>query len=212
MSPLKGDLVMAETEWSELLKRVKDELALLVKFVDKTRNGLDSIESTVKLSTEKFPEASRQIDLVAGELENAANNIITLLESMMLEQERTQYLIKSLSEWIISVSADNKDKASDAIGQLGAINMKLKKDLMEIFSNLSFQDLTGQKLKKVMTSLSSVETRLLELALTFDIVGDKGKIHKTKKDMLDVLNEAKKEEPMKLNQDVVDKILRELGA
>ncbi|MEK6791536.1 MAG: protein phosphatase CheZ [Deltaproteobacteria bacterium] len=203
---------MAETEWSELLKRVKDELALLVKFVDKTRNGLDSIESTVKLSTEKFPEASRQIDLVAGELENAANNIITLLESMMLEQERTQYLIKSLSEWIISVSADNKDKASDAIGQLGAINMKLKKDLMEIFSNLSFQDLTGQKLKKVMTSLSSVETRLLELALTFDIVGDKGKIHKTKKDMLDVLNEAKKEEPMKLNQDVVDKILRELGA
>ena len=64
---------------------------------------------------------------MAGELENAANNIITLLESMMLEQERTQYLIKSLSEWIISVSADNKDKASDAIGQLGAINMKLKK-------------------------------------------------------------------------------------
>ncbi|MBI5235778.1 MAG: protein phosphatase CheZ [Deltaproteobacteria bacterium] len=203
---------MPETEWSELLKRVKDELALLVKFVDKTRNGLDSIESTVKLSTEKFPEASRQIDLVAGELENAANNIITLLESMMLEQERTQYLIKSLSEWISSVSADNKDKASDAIGQLGAINIKLKKDLMEIFSNLSFQDLTGQKLRKVMTSLSSVETRLLELALTFDIVGDKGKVHKAKKDMLDVLSDAKKEEPMKLNQEVVDKILRELGA
>lgn len=203
---------MAETEWSELLKRVKDELALLVRFVDKTRNGLDSLESTVKLSTEKFPEASRQIDLVAGELENAANNIITLLESMMLEQERTQYLVKSLSEWINSVNADNKDKAVDAIGQLGAINMKLKKDLMEIFSNLSFQDLTGQKLKKVMTSLSSVETRLLELALTFDIVGDKGKIAKSKKDMLDVLNDAKKEEPMKLNQEVVDKILRELGA
>lgn len=203
---------MPETEWSELLKRVKDELALLVKFVDKTRNGLDSIESTVKLSTEKFPEASRQIDIVAGELESAANNIITLLESMMLEQERTQYLIKSLSEWINSVSADNKDKAVDAIGQLGAINMKLKKDLMEIFSNLSFQDLTGQKLKKVMTSLSSVETRLLELALTFDIVGDKSKVHKAKKDMLDALSETKKAEPMKLNQDVVDKILRELGA
>lgn len=203
---------MPETEWSELLKRVKDELALLVKFVDKTRNGLDSIESTVKLSTEKFPEASRQIDLVAGELESAANNIITLLESMMLEQERTQYLIKSLSGWINSVSSDNKDKAVDAIGQLGAINMKLKKDLMEIFSNLSFQDLTGQKLKKVMISLSSVETRLLELALTFDIVGDKGKVHKAKKDMLDALSETKKAEPMKLNQDVVDKILRELGA
>lgn len=201
---------MADNDWNEALTRVKTELSVLVKFVDKTRNGLDSLQSTVKISSEKFPEASKQISSVAGEIENAANNIITLLESMMLEQEKAQYLIKSLSSWLKGVPLEDKAKVTEALAQLDGINTRQKRDLMEIFTNLSFQDLTGQKLKKVIASLSMIESKLLELALTFDF-GDNIK-KEEKKEMLNELKETHAAEPMRLNQDVVDKILKELGA
>jgi len=201
---------MADNDWNEALTRVKTELSVLVKFVDKTRNGLDSLQSTVKISSEKFPEASRQITSVAGEIESAANNIITLLESMMLEQEKAQYLIKSLSTWVKGIPLEDKPKVVEALSQLDGINTRQKRDLMEIFTNLSFQDLTGQKLKKVIASLSIIESKLLELALTFDF-GDSIK-KEDKKEMLNELKETHAAEPTRLNQDVVDKILRELGA
>lgn len=201
---------MADNSWNDALGRVKSELAVLVKFVDKTRNGLDSLQSTVKISSEKFPEASKQISSVAGEIESAANNIITLLESMMLEQEKAQYLIKSLTSWVVTIPLDDKPKVVEALSQLDGINTRQKRNLMEIFTNLSFQDLTGQKLRKVIVSLSMIETKLLELALIFDFNDTIKK--EDKKVMLTELKETHAAEPMRLNQDVVDKILRELGA
>ncbi|MBI5561955.1 MAG: protein phosphatase CheZ [Deltaproteobacteria bacterium] len=201
---------MADNNWNDALQRIKGELSLLVRFVDKTRNGLDSLQSTVKIGSEKFPEASRQITAVAGEIEHAANNIITLLESMMLEQEKAQYLIKALAGWVAGIPDPERSKASEALVQLDWINTRQKRDLMEIFTNLSFQDLTGQKLKKVIASLSIIESKLLELALTFDFTDSIKK--EEKKEMLNELKETHAAEPMRLNQDVVDKILKELGA
>ncbi|MBI5969914.1 MAG: protein phosphatase CheZ [Deltaproteobacteria bacterium] len=200
---------MGNEDWNDVLKRIKDELSVLVRFVDKTRTGLDSLQTTVKLSSEKFPEASRQLSAVAGELENAANNIIALLENLLMEHEEAQDVIRSLHEWAAGLSPEEKKKGAALFGKLEGISNSMKKDLMEIFSSLSFQDLTGQKLKKVVEGLSIVESKLLELAINFDF-NDTIKL-RDKKAMLNELKEVANE-PMKLNQDVVDKILKELGA
>ena len=101
---------MADNDWNDVLKRIKDELSVLVRFVDKTRTGLDSLQTTVKLSSEKFPEASRQLSAVAGELENAANNIIALLENLLMEHEEAQGVIKSLHDWAAGLPAEEKKK------------------------------------------------------------------------------------------------------
>ena len=199
---------MGTSDWNDVLKRIKDELSVLVRFVDKTRTGLDSLQNTVKISSEKFPEASRQINAVAGELENVANHIIALLENLLQEHEENQKLIKSLSDWINALSVDNKEEGMKMIARLDTVSVGVKKDLMEIFTSLSFQDLTGQKLRKVLESLSVVESKLLELAINFDF-NDSIKL-RDKKAMLNELKEVSNE-PMKLNQDVVDKILKELG-
>ncbi len=200
---------MADNDWNDVLKRIKDELSVLVRFVDKTRTGLDSLQTTVKISSEKFPEASRQLSAVAGELENAANNIIALLEDLLMEHEEAQGVIKSLHDWASGLPPEEKKKGVVLFGKLEGINSAMKKGLMEIFSSLSFQDLTGQKLKKVVEGLSIVESKLLELAINFDF-NDTIKL-RDKKAMLNELKEVANE-PMKLNQDVVDKILKELGA
>lgn len=189
--------------WNEVLNKLRGELSSLASFIDKTRQGIDTIETTVKVGSEKFPEASNQLSAVTGELENAANVIMTILEGLMSEQDRADALLKKVSEWAGKTDASDKEAGLAVISDLQAINVKTRSDMMDIFANMSFQDLTGQKLKKVIGSLAVVEKKLLEMALSFGV------------ESLDGISEAgsdKKTAELPINQDIVDRLLKELGA
>lgn len=186
--------------WNEVINKLREELASLASFIDKTRQGIDNIETTVKVGSEKFPEASNQLSAVTGELENAANTIMSILEGLMNEQERADALLGKLSAW----AGKTEDKEGLAlIGDLQAINVKARSDMMDIFANMSFQDLTGQKLKKVIGSLAVVEKKLLEMALSFGLDSIQG---------VAVTGGGAKAAEVPINQDIVDRLLKELGA
>lgn len=189
--------------WNQVLNKLRAELASLASFIDKTRQGIDTIETTVKVGSEKFPEASNQLSAVTGELENAANVIMTILEGLMTEQDKADALLKKVSEWAEKSSAADKEAGLALISDLQAINVKTRSDMMDIFANMSFQDLTGQKLKKVIGSLAVVEKKLLEMALSFGV------------DSIDDVSASGtgvKTAEMPINQDIVDRLLKELGA
>lgn len=189
--------------FNEVMNKLREELSSLASFIDKTRQGIDNIEMTVKIGSEKFPEASNQLSAVTGELENAANTIMTILEGLMAEQERADALLARLSDWVAKSASGDKEAGAAAISELKAINAKTRSDMMDVFANMSFQDLTGQKLKKVIGSLAIVEKKLLEMALSFGVEslgegnGARGAI---------------KAADMPINQDIVDRLLKELGA
>lgn len=189
--------------WTETMNKLREELASLAIFIDKTRQGIDNIETTVKVGSEKFPEASNQLSAVTGELENAANTIMTILEGLLSEQERADVLLKKLSEWAAKSGAAEMETGMAVIGDLQAINVKTRGDMMDIFANMSFQDLTGQKLKKVIGSLAVVEKKLLEMALSFglDSIGE-----------VSAAGAGAKAPEMPINQDIVDRLLKELGS
>lgn len=188
--------------FNEVMNKLREELSSLAVFIDKTRQGIDSIELTVKIGSEKFPEASNQLSAVTGELENAANTIMTILEGLMTEQERADTLLTKLSEWAEKSAAADKEAGLAVIGDLKAINSKTRSEMMDVFANMSFQDLTGQKLKKVIGSLAIVEKKLLEMALSFGL------------DSIDGVQTGAgiKAAEMPINQDIVDRLLKELGA
>lgn len=189
------------TEHNELMDRIKQELAGLAKFVDQTRKGLDTLETAVRMGTERFPEASTQLSTLTGELESAANSIMTILEGLMDDQERAQKLLASLHEW--AAGADPSGSGAGMIKELQGINAKAKSNMMDIFTNMSFHDLSGQKLKKVIASLSLIQSKVLELAVNFGFTPEDGRA------IIEKLNSAG---PAALNQDLVDKIMRELTA
>ncbi|MBI4949476.1 MAG: protein phosphatase CheZ [Deltaproteobacteria bacterium] len=191
---------MDAKNWNDVMSKIKEELSSLAQFVDKTRRGIDTLETTVKAGTERFPEASNQIAAVTGDLENAANNIMSILEGLMTEQERMHTVLASITEWARGLPEGASEKGRGFIKELTAVHEKTKTDLMDIFTNMSFHDLSGQKLKKVMSSLAVVESKLLEMALSFGF-DDAGKGR---------TDAAQPEKPM--NQDVVDRLLKELGA
>ncbi|MBI5810001.1 MAG: protein phosphatase CheZ [Deltaproteobacteria bacterium] len=158
---------MSSTANSELLTRIRAGLSSLTMFVDSARGGIESLESTVRISTEKFPEASGYLSNVTGDLESAANSIMTILEDLMNEQDKYPALLTALRQIITELPPDKGAKAASVIQELDSINTKTKKELMNIFAGMSFQDLSGQKIKKVMSALADVEKRIGELADSF---------------------------------------------
>lgn len=190
---------MNDGKMTEMIGKIREEVSSLAVFIDRTRRGIDSLESTVKVGSEKFPEASSQLKTVTGDLENAANTIMTILESLMEEQDKASSLIKELS----SLAGEEGKKVSE----LQKINDSTKASMMEIFSHMSFHDLSGQKLKKVITSLAVVESKLLEIAMNFGLLDGNGK---GQDEILAELKNRKEEKP--INQDIVDQLLKELGA
>ena len=195
--------------WHAILNKMREELSNLAKFVDQTRKGIDNLETTVKISSEKFPEASLQLNAVTGDLENAANNIMNILEAQMADGERTHVLLDELSAWAATLDGEKAAAGFETIKKLEEMNIKSKSCMMEIFTNMSFQDLTGQKLKKVIGSLAVVESKLLELALNFGFNEDLAK-EEQKKDFNSDLKGPTNTMP--IDQDIVDRIMKELGA
>lgn len=197
---------MTEVNQDDMNRRLRHELSDLIRFIDLTRKGMDALETTVKIGSEKFPEASSQLTSVTGDLENAANNIMTILEGIMTDHEKVDGLLKRLSEWTGSVEEGRRAEGAAIIAGLESIQAKNKSDIMEIFSGMSFQDLTGQKLKKIISSLAVVETRILGLALDFGLNDRIGP-----QDRTDILTKLKASEQAPIKQDVVDSIMKGLS-
>lgn len=197
---------MTVSSWNDVLNKIRGELSNLAKFVDNTRKGLDNLESTVQVSSEKFPEASNQLSAVTGDLENAANNIMSILEGLMAEEDRANSLLNELKTW--AEGLEGNAKGLETIKELASINERSKKEMMDIFTNLSFQDLTGQKLKKVINSLATVEKKLLELALSFGFNTEEARKANAKEPVDNLKGPMN---AMPIDQDLVDKIMKELG-
>lgn len=93
---------------------------------------------------EKIPEAGRELDAVVESTETATNAIMEAAETIM--------------------AADDVDPA--------AYKALVDEKIMVIFEACSFQDITGQRIRKVVRTLGWIETRLAGLAQALKIGED----------------------------------------
>ncbi|MDE3118069.1 MAG: protein phosphatase CheZ, partial [Nitrospirota bacterium] len=100
-----------------------------------------------------------------------------------------------------------------ALDRIAAIKQTLSVDdkrLLDIMTALSFQDLVGQRVKKILVVLEDVQRRLLEMIVVFGQkpVGEKRVEDKRAGQMLKELQASR---TTALKQDLVDNILGEYG-
>lgn len=118
----------------------KDELQDLLCHIDQTKAELFGIQPR-HLGENKIPEASNQLDQVIVATEEAASKIMDAAEE--------------ISDMAMSMEGEAAEK-------LMAIST-------HIFETSSFQDITGQRVTKVVTTLKYLEEKLMILA---DAIGD----------------------------------------
>ncbi|MBI5682311.1 MAG: protein phosphatase CheZ [Deltaproteobacteria bacterium] len=179
-------------------------LAELAVHLEKIRQNFLVIDPNIKDTSEKVPETSSQLMDIDKTLSTAADSLMLLTEDLMTDHEMIETLLNRLLQWGEGLNMlDNDSVARTTINELGAINKKSKANLMEVFANLSFQDLAGQKIMKMKNLIEGIEARLLEVLVIFGHHKDKTK--------RDEMLKGLKESGGVLKQDLVDDIMNNLG-
>jgi chemotaxis protein CheZ len=101
-------------------------------------------------------ETSAQLNEIMDTTEAATETIMSLVEKHLDQNERTAELLNSLP-------AGEHD---GTLEELKTASAELGDDLMEIMTSLSFQDLTGQRIKRVVHALQQIEHLVFDLYMT----------------------------------------------
>jgi len=111
-----------------------------------------------KKETEQlFSEASEQLDAIVQTTEKATVDIMEVIEKQMDLQGKVGQQLKTLKDMGVD---------SETAESLIKSNAELNSDLMELMTLLSFQDLTGQRIKRIIHALKQVQTTVFELFMS----------------------------------------------
>jgi chemotaxis protein CheZ len=104
---------------------------------------------------QELPEASDQLNAIVETTESATTKIMDTLEEMQDEQENARRILAELV-------ADKRMSPSkrNALAQAVLALDSNQNRIMTIFEELSFQDLTGQRIKRIVTLVKSVEEKV----------------------------------------------------
>lgn len=112
---------------------------------------------TEQAPDELFEKASDQLDEVLSATEKAAVKIIDIVENLQELTGSVATIVKGFESG--GVTKTDREKLKD-------INNTLSNDLSEIMISLSFQDLTGQRIKIIIESLKSIEEIVKEMIVS----------------------------------------------
>ena len=104
-----------------------------------------------------FHEASEQLSAVLTQTEQATEAIMEVVEKHLETQEEATAILAAVNAGSAS---------SEQVARLAAINTTLGEDLNNIMLSLSFQDLTGQRIKRAVTALKEIESTVVEMYLS----------------------------------------------
>lgn len=108
-----------------------------------------------------FHEATAQLAEVLKATETATMSIMEIVERHLDIQEQNVELLALVREGNISPSQ---------IATLEANNQQMGDDLTSVLTTLSFQDITGQRIKRVVTALNAIENTVVELYISSGLI------------------------------------------
>lgn len=174
-----GDISGAE---SDLYKRLSRDMRQGLKRIYKEIYAASVQEASVQQceTDQLFHEASAQLSEVLATTESATVSIMDIVE---------RHLDMQMEAADIIAAARTGTATPDKFERLAEINTCLGDDLTNIMTTLSFQDLTGQRIKKVVGALHKIESTVVELYVSSGLIL-KGRENDPQKDIKVLEQEA----------------------
>jgi chemotaxis protein CheZ len=208
--------------------QVKELALLIIDF----RNDLKSkipIDIT-DIATKYIPQAADQLETIIESTAMAADKIMDNLESMQESTARLEKVISSLKEGEILLPDGEQENVemtinrrtikdiSPLIEYIKSSNEYYMSLISDTFIQMSFQDLTGQRIKRIIKLVSQLEEKLRNMVISFGIkLTEKDKNPNISKEDLEKVVEEKMTElagPQKeghgLDQAGIDELLTSL--
>lgn len=125
--------------FQQLDKRRSEEFSIIAGYIAKAKEEIREMRPH-DISQERIPTAGAELEAITRDTENATHNIMNSAEAIM--------------------SFDGSDPDYKA---------KVDDEVMKIFEACSFQDITGQRVSKVVGVLKQIEERVGKLANTLGV-------------------------------------------
>ncbi|BAI81159.1 hypothetical protein DEFDS_1703 [Deferribacter desulfuricans SSM1] len=135
-------------EISDLDIDIKGEVGELLKLLLETKNKIDDLEPTINDSSVKIPTVKESLDDVTEKAETAALNLMNNTEKMVGVYKEMEDLVNELE------GAANSNDETQLLEILDKFDEKVSMlDSMgfEMLNSLEFQDLTEQKIRKIIS-------------------------------------------------------------
>lgn len=187
----EGDYEQANKILNNIIQKSQSDLFKEVgKVARKLHDSLKSFKEAIdprlrQIATEQMPRAVDQLQMVIDKTEEAANKTMEVVEKYILKMDELANHIRQLQG------------PQESVQYLKDFKNSLEDDLTEILTTQSFQDLTGQILKKVIALVGDLEVELVRLITTFGL-----KIEE---------RDTVKKEVERVTQEDVDELLKEFG-
>jgi chemotaxis signal transduction protein/chemotaxis regulatin CheY-phosphate phosphatase CheZ len=157
------------------------------KLHDSLKSFKESIDPRVKeIATVEMPNAIDRLQFVIDRTEDAANKTLGIVEKYIMHMDDLSSHIRNIKE------------PEGSVQYLREFKSRLEDDLTEIITTQSFQDITGQILKKVIKLVGDMETELVHLIANFGVKIEPG-------------TKAETDVSEKVSQNDVDDLLKEFG-
>jgi len=157
------------------------------KLHDSIRSFKEALDPKLKgMAESDMPNAIDRLKFVIDKTEDAANKTMGIVEKYILTMDDLSSHIRDLTG------------PQGSVNYLKDFKNRLEDDLTEVLTTQSFQDITGQTIKKVIILVGNIEEELVRLISTFGVKVETGV-------------KADAEVPETVSQSGVDDLLKDFG-
>nr|WP_321443960.1 protein phosphatase CheZ [uncultured Cohaesibacter sp.] len=129
--------VVRERSPATVMERVKMDLADMAGAIERTKKEIAQIKHEDNDGSERFERASLELDAIVSQTESATGEILGAAEKIQ------EYA------WTLREMGADEEKCNE-----------LDMEATNIYMSCSFQDLTGQRIKKIVDAMRYVESRI----------------------------------------------------
>jgi chemotaxis protein CheZ len=215
----KGDMIPASEVW-QLIDTIKEvfgekvdgvhgqtsqlyhELGELAKFINSAKKELQEVKQS-NIADEHLPNANNHLDAIVAMTEQATSKIMDECDRLgMFHADLRERLLASDPPIDPNVMAG----VDDAMGQA-------ETSITHIFEACNFQDITVQRIQKVVKALQEIERQVLRMVVVFGLMENESKLDEATKAELHedaALLQGPQLAGQGLEQDDIDAILSKL--
>ena len=150
--------------------KVRGVIGELAAYINQTLHNLQHLDPTVKGSSREIPKVAKHLAEIIRTTEDATNRVLEETEHLVEEQAKIEQGLSRTAEMLRHLP--NTPQLSEwlkGLEELKEMQCRSQARAMDIMSAMEFQDLTTQKIQKLIGLVAEVEDRLLKLLVLFRI-------------------------------------------
>lgn len=152
--------LMESEFYRRLTKDMRSGLRKIYKEMNQAQSGqaqTPAIDPGKVVPDQIFRDASEQLSAVLEHTENATNTIMAIMEKQLETNDNTLARINAL---------EKEGTLSEDMCAFRTYVESQNNDFLAVMTSLSFQDLTGQRIKRVVSAMQELENTVLELYIS----------------------------------------------